>query len=267
MISLRRIVEQQGSENQYYDLHTDFFSFKQALDNSNENIRTKYQTIIGEKLIGKRIRARSSRGYKQFEKDYEFNVNKITIDDYYDNFVVIAHDTSNPSKPVEYFLQPKYKIQIIGTIPTMQHAMPSAGNEPKSDTSKSPSLDSISRPAKIQEKSNDIHDIYSIESIIEDITPWISPLLKNKKQDLREFVKTLGVFKNLDKNKQIALFILNIPIDTIKIKLTANLINSLLSKFHKTSTNSKIFYKLIAFADSDKEYYKVKIKKIINNKQ
>ena len=78
--------------------------FRRTIDGTSEQIKHKFEQAIGEKLNGKRVRARASRGYKQYVKDYEFDIVKISLDDYYDNYVVVAHDNTTP-KPKEYFLK------------------------------------------------------------------------------------------------------------------------------------------------------------------
>ena len=83
-ISLKRILEQQGME-QFYDLGKDFSNFRRTIDGADEQIKQRFEQAINSKLNGKRIKARASRGYKQYVKDYEFDVVKVTIDDYYDN--------------------------------------------------------------------------------------------------------------------------------------------------------------------------------------
>ena len=111
MIKLKRIVESYGAEGQLYDLGQDFSAFRRMIDGADQQIRQQYEKQIASKLVGKRVRARASRGFKQYVKDYEFDVTKVTLDDYYDNFVVVAYDTLD-SKTKRVF--PQARVQSSG---------------------------------------------------------------------------------------------------------------------------------------------------------
>src|ERR1035437_3143126 len=145
MISLLRVVESYGAEGQYYDLGKDFSAFRRMIDGADQQVRQQYEKQISTKLVGKRIRAWASRGYKQFVKNYEFDVTRITLDDYYDNFVVVAYDNTTP-KPKEYFLKPGFKVQILG--PSTGQPSPQKGGDPRFETPKSVG------PTTIQPKLN-----------------------------------------------------------------------------------------------------------------
>ena len=103
-MQLKRIVEGIGAEAPYYDLGKDFFSFTHAMNSATEVVKNKFEQAIASKIKGKKIRARASRGYKQFEKDYDINVANVSIDDYYDNYVVVVSN----SKGKEFFLKPGF---------------------------------------------------------------------------------------------------------------------------------------------------------------
>jgi hypothetical protein len=259
MISLSRILEQQGLEGQFYDLGKDFADFKRALDGNNEIIKQKYERSINSKLGGKRVRARASKGYKQFEKDYEFLVSRVTIDDYYDNFVIVAHDDSDPKKSKEYFIKPGFKIQVIGLAgnPTQTPDGMSRKTPKVLATPEQPPPPKSTVPVREEAK---YHDIYSMEDIIDDIKPWVSQLVKDKHREPREFVKTLGGLKDFGDGRKVAMYDVKIPDGTLKVKLTDTGMQSILDKVSRPDKNTEIRYKLVKF-DDDKEGYKMRIKK------
>ena len=233
MISLKRIVEQHGSESQYYDLGKDFSNFRRMIDGSFEEVKRRFESTIGAKLNGKRIRARASRGYKQFVKDYEFDVSKITIDDYYDNYVIVATDT-NTSKPKEYFLKPGFKVQVLG--PATGQPSPQKGGDPnliKPPTPQHSPTEAQSEPMapmklKEDEKSKPV-DAYSIEDIIQDIEKWLPKLLVKPETSMRDFVKAIGWKKD-----NVAMFDIKLPVNFLKYKISEQSFAEFLAKLPKT---------------------------------
>lgn len=119
-MKLKRIVEQMDTSAQYYDLGKDFSFFTQTIDTATETVKTRFEQAIASKLKGKKIRARASRGYKQFEKDYEIDVVNVSLDDYYDNYVVVVEGSNNK----EYFLKPGFKVQILGASESPEQEKP-----------------------------------------------------------------------------------------------------------------------------------------------
>jgi hypothetical protein len=246
MISLTRIVEQQGLEGQYYDLGKDFAMFRRTMDSSGEQIKQKFDQSIGSKLVGKRIRARASRGYKQYVKDYEFDVSKVTIDDYYDNYVVVAHDNSTP-KPKEYFLKPGFKILVLG--PATGQPSPQKGDKPqvpltpapqpispKEDPDKAQSQPMIQAPAgrtpaeEPVTEDKGLFDAYPIDSIVEDIKRWLPEVMLKKDTAPRDFVKKLGWQKDLGRGTSVALFDIKLPVDMVNPNLNLKIVSDMLSK-------------------------------------
>lgn len=131
MISLKALIlEQSDIEHQYYDVGKEFAKFKQSLADSTAQLKEKFQQEISARLCGKRVMAKASRGYHQFQRQYEFDIAKITVEDYYDRgeYVVIAHD-SNTSKPKEYFLDTKSQIRILSA--STGQPSPQKGVDPK----------------------------------------------------------------------------------------------------------------------------------------
>lgn len=252
MISLSRIVEQQGMEGQYYDLGKDFALFRRSIDGSFEQIKEKFEQIIGSKLIGKRVRARASRGFKQYVKDYEFDVTKITLDDYYDNYVIVAHDNTTP-KPKEYFLKPGFKVTVISqatgqpspqkggkpeqeeepTVDPQVQTQPSVQQNPVKEYSLAP--ETPEEPAK-----NDEHyDAYSIDDIEIEIKPWLSKMLA-KPVAIRDFIPKIGWMKSFAKGKRIAMFDLKIPTNVLKQKLNPTVMNFILSNRSKNGVSYEL---------------------------
>lgn len=264
MIPLKCIVEYAILQGQSYDIGPDILNFNRTIDGTTEQIKQKFERNIDSKLKGKRVRARASRGYKQFEKDYEFDVSRITIDDYYDNFVVVAHDESSGKKPKEYFLKPGAKIQIIG----LASGHPSPSTTPNEPQDKIPRVvASPEQPKDIQpkstslkeeEKEEDIYEAYSIEAIEEDIKPWLSELIKDPRLEMRGFIKSLGWKKNAKDGKEIALYDITIPMESTKIKLTREHINNIIRK--STPLGGDIKFVPVDFSEKDKNY-KIRIKK------
>lgn len=258
MISLSRIVEQQGMEGQYYDLGKDFALFRRSVDGSFEQIKTKFEQIIGSKLVGKRVRARASRGFKQYVKDYEFDVTKITLDDYYDNYVVVASDNTTP-KPKEYFLKPGFKVTILGQA-TGQPS-PQKGGKPEQDeappaqpqptvTQQTPNNEPPVKeyainnnpdetPEPPEPSSNDRYDAYPIDDIELEVKPWLSKMLA-KPVAIRDFIPKIGWMKTVGRGKKIAMFDLKIPARVLKQKINPVVMNYILSNRSKVGVSYEL---------------------------
>lgn len=289
MISLKRLIEQNGSESQYYDLGKDFANFKRTIDGSFEQVKQKYEQAIGSKLVGKRVRARASRGYKQYVKDYEFDVVKITLDDYYDNYVIVAHDNTTP-KPKEYFLKPGFKVTILG--PATGQPSPQKGGKPENDQVpkiEQPNNQQVtpqSNPDKAQSQpmtpapagntspttserpmeedlsKNGHYDAYSIDTIDKDIKIWLPCLLKKQETSMRDFTAGLGWMKDLGHGKTVAMFDLKIPRDALRIKLTPEIVKNILHKISRNGSTIKTTYDLVKMDNNDeKQQWDIRIKK------
>lgn len=249
MISLKRIVEQQGNDG-FYDLGRDFANFRRTIDGSSDQIKQRFEQVIGEKLNGKRVRARCSRGYKQYVKDYEFDITKVTLDDYYDNYVVVAHDNTTP-KAKEYFLKPGFKIQVLGSA----SGQPSVGADKSSQNSASSPTTAPTTPEKSQaapmmpvgtpnaplkEEGAKHCDAYSKEAIAQDIKGWLPQILRKPDTILRDFIKELGWLKNLGKDGTVALFDLVLPAKELKVKPTSEVLNQLIQTANKNGVTFEI---------------------------
>jgi len=277
MINLKRIIEQQGSE-QLYDLGRDFSNFRRTMDGTSEQIKNKFEQAIGAKLNGKRIRARASRGYKQYVKDYEFDVTNVSIDDYYDNFVIVAKDNATP-KPKEYFLKPGFKIQILG--PATGQPSPQKGGKPQETSTASPiqpkenpnaaqhepmaqapAGQTPSETSAVKEGDNDHYDAYSLDDIGKDSKPWLLPLLLKPETIIRDFTKKIGWMKDVGDGKSIAMYDIVIPINALNTKLTPEILRDLLRRSGTINTN----YELVKMEPNETDdEWNIRIKKSKTN--
>lgn len=284
MINLRRIVEQQDATGQYYDLGRDFANFRRTIDGTTDQVKQKFEVAIGARLNGKRIRARASRGYKQYVKDYEFDVTRVTLDDYYDNYVVVAHDNTTP-KAKEYFLKPGFKIQVLG--PATGQPSPQKGGKPETTPAPRPMspqqnpdkaqaqpmalapaghTPSEETPMKEDMKNNKHYDAYPIDAIAQDIKAWLPPILKKPETALRDFIKGLGWQTEYGHGKSAALYDLKIPTDMVKIKLTPELLQQIIFQTNKTDGTISIQFEVVkAEPTADESEWMVRIKKTMTD--
>lgn len=98
-----------------YNIQKDFSEFDMALKNCTEQTKIKYQKVIQDKILGKKVVLRGSKGYKQPESDYTVNVTGVQLDYYYDRYVVIVIGREEQKqKTSKFFVKPGFKIKIIG---------------------------------------------------------------------------------------------------------------------------------------------------------
>jgi len=98
-----------------YDVQPDFTAFDQKLKNSTESLKVNLQKTIQDKILGKKIVVRASKGFKQPEADYTINVTGVSIDYYYDRYVIIIIGREeNKQKMAKFFVKPGFKIKILG---------------------------------------------------------------------------------------------------------------------------------------------------------
>ena len=289
MINLSRIIEQYGAQSQYYDVGKDFSNFRRMIDGADQQIRQQYEKSISAKLVGKRVRARASRGYKQYVKEYEFDVTKISLDDYYDNFVIVAYDSTTP-KAKEYFLKPGFKVQILG--PATGQPSPQKGNKPGDMQPRTPSSPPIKpqiEPNKAQhqpmalapagrtpseepvqeeqkEQGQGFYDAYPIDDILQDIKPWIPTVLLKPETALRDFVVGLGWQKKIDDNTTTAMYDLKIPSSMVKPNVGVDQVKDLIQKAGKAGTMNQFRYNLVKMEpDAAKGIWNVRIRKTTAN--
>lgn len=285
MIKLGRIVESYGAEGQFYDIGKDFANFRRMIDGADEQIKAQYEKAIASKLVGKRVRARASRGYKQFVKDYEFDVTKVTLDDYYDNFVVVAYDSSTP-KPKEYFLKPGFKVQILG--PATGQASPQKGGDPRFEKPDKPGPMPVQpaqnptsaqsqpmglapataakseRPMDEGQTQEGLYDAYGMDEIINDIKGWLPSILIKPETAPRDFIKGLGWKKDLDGNTSVALFDLKIPGNMVKPNTAQEKVTKMVSEKSDETSRFEVV-KLVP--DESKGEWTIRIKKTTTGKK
>ncbi len=98
-----------------YDIQPDFTAFDQKLKNSTESLKVNLQKTIQDKILGKKIVVRASKGFKQPEADYTINVTGVSIDYYYDRYVIIIIGREeNKQKVAKFFVKPGFKVKIMG---------------------------------------------------------------------------------------------------------------------------------------------------------
>lgn len=107
-----------------YNIGADFTNFEQKISGATENEKSAFQDKLNAKINHKQVLIRASKGYGQPEKDYTINVHGVSVDFYYERYVVVLKD----EKEKEYFLKPMYKIKILGA----------AIDKPKSKNKKPP---------------------------------------------------------------------------------------------------------------------------------
>lgn len=291
MIKLTRIVESYGAEGQLYDLGQDFAQFRRMIDGADQQIRQQYEKQIASKLVGKRVRARASRGYKQYVKDYEFDVTKITLDDYYDNFVVVAYDSTTP-KPKEYFLKPGFKVQILGAAtgqpspqkggdprfekPAQAGPMPtSAAQDPNKAQSQpmglAPAVPAQTPPPLKEDENQGIglYDAYSKDAIVNDIKVWMPKLLLKPATSMQDFIKGLGWVKDLGKGTVVAMYDLRLPGNMMRPNVNQETISQLLAQASVTPQPGQKMgtrYEIVKLEpDQQKGEWTLRIKKVMSN--
>jgi hypothetical protein len=99
----------QGSSGEYTPSF-DFTDFEKTIAQSTETAKNNFQAKLMEKVGGKKVTIRASKGYGQPKKDYTINVTGVSIDFYYERYVVILKD----EKDKEYFLETGMTIKILG---------------------------------------------------------------------------------------------------------------------------------------------------------
>ncbi len=288
MISIKRIVEQIGLQGQYYDLGKDFSNFRRTIDGADDQIQQRFEKIIGKNLVGKRIRARASIGYKQYIRICELDVVKITLDNYYDNYVVVAHDNTTP-KPKEYFLKSGFKVEILG--PATGQPSPQTSKKEKNKSQTLPSQTPLSpekSPDKAQsepmayappgktpteeslkedsEENSKEHTVFGIDEIELDVKEWLSTLLVKPDTTIKEFIPRQGYINHDEHGKSTAVFVLSVPKDMFKPGVTKDFFKQVLHSISKHGKIPEILYKLNSMnLNSTTDKWEIHIVKTIEN--
>ena len=100
-------AQQAGQE---INVGMEFTNFERTIASYTENAKNLFQTKLLGLVGNKKVFLRGSKGYGQPIKDYSINVKSISIDFYYERYVVVFKDDTDK----EYFLEPGYKIKILG---------------------------------------------------------------------------------------------------------------------------------------------------------
>lgn len=94
-----------------YNVNTEKNQFESEVAGGTEAAKKKFEDSMKEKVVGKRVKIRASRGQPgQPEKDYTIDkVTQASIDWYYKQYVVVFTDEKNK----EYFLKPGFKVDVL----------------------------------------------------------------------------------------------------------------------------------------------------------
>jgi hypothetical protein len=107
---------QQGQEDpNLYDAKFDLTDFETRVSQSTLQNKTSFQNKIMSKIGNKQVQLRASKGYGQPEKDYIVNVSGVSIDFYYEKYVIVVKGREQgKQKESEYFVKAPYQIKILG---------------------------------------------------------------------------------------------------------------------------------------------------------
>ena len=107
---------EQGQEDpNLYDAKSDLNDFETRVSQSTLQNKGTFQNKIMSKIGNKQVQLRASKGYGQPEKDYIVNVSGVSIDFYYEKYVIIVKGREQgKQKESEYFVKAPYQIKILG---------------------------------------------------------------------------------------------------------------------------------------------------------
>ena len=107
---------EQGQEDpNLYDAKSDLNDFETRVSQSTLQNKGTFQNKIMSKIGNKQVQLRASKGYGQPEKDYVVNVSGVSIDFYYEKYVIIVKGREQgKQKESEYFVKAPYQIKILG---------------------------------------------------------------------------------------------------------------------------------------------------------
>ncbi len=111
--------DNQGNQGQQdpnlYDIKPELTNFESTVSQSTSQNKTNFQNKILSKIGNKQIQLRASKGYGQPEKDYVVNVSGVSIDFYYEKYVIVIKGREQgKQKESEYFVKQPYQIKILG---------------------------------------------------------------------------------------------------------------------------------------------------------
>ena len=107
--------EQVQQDSNLYDAKSDLNDFESRVSQSTLQNKSGFQSKIMSKIGNKQVQLRASKGYGQPEKDYIVNVSGVSIDFYYEKYVIIVKGREQgKQKESEYFVKAPYQIKILG---------------------------------------------------------------------------------------------------------------------------------------------------------
>ena len=111
--------QQSGEQGQgvpnLYDVKPELTDFETRVSQSTLQNKSEFQNKILSKIGNKQVQLRASKGYGQPEKDYVVNVSGVSIDFYYEKYVIIVKGREQgKQKESEYFVKAPYQIKILG---------------------------------------------------------------------------------------------------------------------------------------------------------
>ena len=107
--------EQGQQDPNLYDAKSDLSDFESRVSQSTLQNKSSFQNKIMSKIGNKQVQLRASKGYGQPEKDYLVNVSGVSIDFYYEKYVIIVKGREQgKQKESEYFVKAPYQIKILG---------------------------------------------------------------------------------------------------------------------------------------------------------
>ncbi len=108
--------QEQGQQDpNLYDVKPELTDFESRVSQSTLQNKGEFQNKILSKIGNKQVQLRASKGYGQPEKDYVVNVSGISIDFYYEKYVIIVKGREQgKQKESEYFVKSPYQIKILG---------------------------------------------------------------------------------------------------------------------------------------------------------
>jgi len=107
--------EQGQQDPNLYDAKSDLSDFESRVSQSTLQNKSSFQNKIMSKIGNKQVQLRASKGYGQPEKDYIVNVSGVSIDFYYEKYVIIVKGREQgKQKESEYFIKAPYQIKILG---------------------------------------------------------------------------------------------------------------------------------------------------------
>jgi hypothetical protein len=105
----------QQDSNVYSSIGDELNKFEQTVSQSTLDNKRNFQNQIMSKIGNKQIQLLASKGYGQPPKEYIVNVSGVSIDFYYEKYVVVIKGREEgKQKESEFFIKPPYQIKILG---------------------------------------------------------------------------------------------------------------------------------------------------------